>query len=44
MCCSIDVIRLDEPDAVFPAYERALMRTDGRSTLIVEWGDFYNEK
>jgi pyruvate/2-oxoglutarate/acetoin dehydrogenase E1 component len=44
MCRSIEVIRLDEPQDVFPAYERALLRDDGRSTLLVEWGDFYNEK
>jgi pyruvate/2-oxoglutarate/acetoin dehydrogenase E1 component len=44
MCRSIEVIRLDEPEDIFPAYERALLRDDGRSTLLVEWGDFYNEK
>jgi pyruvate/2-oxoglutarate/acetoin dehydrogenase E1 component len=44
MCSSIEVIRLDEPQEIFPAYERALLRDDGRSTLLVEWGDFYNEK
>lgn len=44
MCTNIEVIRLDEPDQVFPAYKKALERTDGKSTLIVEWGDFYNEK
>lgn len=44
MCRSIEVIRLDEPEDVFPAYERALLRDDGRSTLLVEWGDHYNEK
>lgn len=44
MCTTIEVIRLDEPDAIFPAYERALLRDDGRSTLIVEYGDYYSEK
>lgn len=44
MCRSIEVLRLDEPADIFPAYERALLRDDGRSTLLVEWGDFYNEK
>ena len=29
---------------IFPAYERALLRDDGRSTLIVEYGDYYSEK
>jgi len=44
MCSSIEVIRLDEPEQIFPAYEQALLREDGRSTLLVEWGDFYGEK
>jgi pyruvate/2-oxoglutarate/acetoin dehydrogenase E1 component len=44
MCTTIDVIRLDEPDQIFPAYEHALNRQDGRSTIIVEWGDYHSEK
>jgi len=44
MLSNIDVIRLDEPQDIFPAYEKALNRTDGKSTILVEWGDFYNEK
>ncbi len=44
MCSSVEVIRLDEPHEIFPAYQRALLRDDGRSTLLVEWGDFYSEK
>ncbi len=44
MCKNIEVIRLDEPDQIFPAYQRALERTDGRSTILVEFGDYFNEK
>src|SRR6185295_12591400 len=44
MCKTIEVIRLDEPEQIFPAYEKALTRDDGRSTIIVEYGDYYNEK
>lgn len=44
MCQSVEIIRLDEPEQIFPAYQKALLREDGRSTLLVEWGDFYNEK
>jgi pyruvate/2-oxoglutarate/acetoin dehydrogenase E1 component len=44
MCKTIEVIRLDEPEMTFPAYEKALKRDDGRSTIIVEYGDYYNEK
>jgi pyruvate/2-oxoglutarate/acetoin dehydrogenase E1 component len=44
MLTTIEVIRLDEPEDIFPAYEKAYNRTDGKSTLLVEWGDYYNEK
>ena len=44
MCKSIEVIRLDEPEQILPAYQHALERTDLRSTLLVEFGDYYNEK
>lgn len=44
MLSNIEVIRLDEPDQIFPAYEKALTRNDGKSTILVEWGDYYNEK
>lgn len=44
MCTTIEVIRLEQPSEIFPAYEKALLREDGRSTILVEYGDFYNEK
>jgi pyruvate/2-oxoglutarate/acetoin dehydrogenase E1 component len=44
MCRNIEVIRLDEPEQVFPAYQRALERDDGKSTIVVEYGDYYSEK
>jgi hypothetical protein len=44
MCSTVEVIRLDEPQDIFPAYSKALLREDGRSTLLVEWGDYYGEK
>ena len=33
---------LQEPEQVYPAYERALERVG--STILIEGGDFYNEK
>jgi len=39
-----EVIRLEEPEDIFPAYFKAYNRTDGKSTLIVEYGDYNNEK
>ena len=44
MLKNIEIIRLDEPEQIFPAYQKALERTDGKSTILVEWGDFYGEK
>ena len=44
MLTTVEVIRLDEAEQIFPAYEKALTRTDGKSTLVVEWGDYYAEK
>ena len=44
MCATIDVIKLNEPKDIFSSYKKALDRKDGRSTLLVEFGDYYNEK
>ena len=42
MCPNIDIIRLDSTEAIFPTYEKAYTRTDGKSTIIVEWADAYD--
>ena len=44
MVKNIEIIRLEETEDVFSAYHKAYHRTDGKSTLIVEYGDYYNEK
>ena len=44
MCSSLDVIQLNEPEDIFPSYKKALDREDGRSTILVEFGDHHNEK
>jgi len=44
MCSTTEIIRLEEPEQIFPAYQYALLREDGRSTVLVEFGDFYSEK
>ena len=41
---NIEIIRLEEPEQIFPAYEKAYNRTDGKCTLLVEYGDYYSEK
>lgn len=44
LCKNIEIIRLDEPEQIFEAYKHAYLRTDGKSTILVEWGDYYGEK
>ena len=40
----IDVVEINEPEEIFPAYEKALTREDDRSTIIIEHGNYYGEK
>ncbi len=40
----IEVVELNEPEDIFPAYKKALEREDHRSTLLIEHGNFYNQK
>ena len=40
----VNVVLLNEPEEIFPAFELAYTREDSRSTLIIEWGDHYNDK
>lgn len=42
MCPNIDIIRCDKSEDIFPAYQKAYERTDGKSTIVVEWGDGYD--
>lgn len=44
ICDFVDIIRLDEPEQIFESYQYAYLRTDNRPTILVEWGDYYNEK
>jgi pyruvate/2-oxoglutarate/acetoin dehydrogenase E1 component len=40
----IDVVELNEPQDIFPAYQHALERTDNKMTLLIEHGNYYNQK
>lgn len=40
----IEIIQLKESKDIFPAYKKAYNRKDGISTILVEYGDYYNEK
>ena len=38
----INVVLLNEPEEIFPTFEDAYQREG--SSMIIEWGDYYNEK
>ena len=40
----IEVVLLNETNEIFPAFTHAYEREDSKSTLIIEWGEYYNEK
>ena len=44
MCSTIEVIELFEPEDIVPSYLKALNRTDGKSTILVEFADYAKEK
>lgn len=44
LCPNVDIIRLEEPRHVYDAYCTAYLRRDGKATILVEYGDYYNEK
>jgi pyruvate/2-oxoglutarate/acetoin dehydrogenase E1 component len=43
MLNSVEVIKLENPDDIFPSYVKAAERNDGKSTLIVEIADLYKD-
>ena len=44
MLNTVEVVELQEPEQIYPEFVRALTREDSRSTLFVEYGDYYTEK
>lgn len=43
LCPQLNIVRLDSAEMVVPEYEKALIRNDGVSTILIEWGDKYAE-
>jgi len=39
---NINVVRLENKSEIYPEYMRAYSRTDGVSTLLIEWSDYYD--
>jgi len=44
MLTTVEVIKLVEPEDIMEAYKKAYNRTDGKSTLLVEYMDYYGKK
>ena len=44
MLTNIEIINLKEAKDIFPSYKKAYIRKDNKCTILVEYGDFYNEK
>lgn len=42
MAPNINFVRLDSTEQIFPAYQEAYLRKDGKSTVLVEWADAYD--
>ncbi len=40
----IEVVELEEPKDIFPAYQHALERKDNKTTLLIEHGNYYAQK
>jgi len=40
----IEVVELEEPEDIFPAYSHALQREDKKTTMLIEHGNYYNDK
>ena len=44
MLSNVEIIELKESCQIYEAYKKAYEREDGKSSILVEFGDFYNEK
>ena len=44
MLTDIEVIELNNAEDVFPAFRHAYERDDGKSTLLIEYGEYYGKK
>jgi len=44
MLTEVDVVLLEEPEQIFPSFQHAYERQDSKSTLIIEYGEYYGTK
>ena len=43
MCPNLNIVRLDKTSVIFDEYQKAYERSDGISSLLIEWSDKYND-
>jgi len=43
MCPNLNIVRLDKDSMIFDEYQKAYERSDGISSLLIEWSDKYND-
>jgi len=43
MLTNVEVIKLKKTNEIFKSYKKALNRKDQKSTLLIEYGDYYNK-
>ena len=44
MCKNLNIVKLNESNLVFKEYKKAMVRKDNVSTILVEYGNYYNTK
>ena len=44
MLSNIEIVKLNNTNKIFKSYEKAYLRNDNKSTILVEYADYYNEK
>ena len=42
-CPNLNIVRLDKTSMIFDEYQKAYERSDGISSLLIEWSDKYND-
>jgi len=40
---NVEVVLLEDKNDIYPEYQRALSRSDSKSTLLIEHGEYYNQ-
>ena len=43
MCPNLNIVRLDKTSMIFNEYQKAYERSDGVSSLLIEWSDKYDD-